>query len=241
MGQRIKWILAAGLSAMASSIFAGDTVGLQNNDPYEQFNRAVFRFNEGVDGCLLKPLARFYSVVTPSPVSKCISHFFSNIDTIPTVLNDVLQGNIYQATSDMWRLVINTTVGLVGLFDPASNMGLEPNSEDFGLTLARWGFKNSNYLVIPFLGPGTVRDQLAWPINYQFLTVYSRINPWEARYEFYLAGTIVKRAEILRYENVLEKAALDRYTFVRDAYMQHRNYQIQRNEELADPYLVVKN
>ncbi len=236
MGQCIKWVLTIIFCATTSNALAAEDV--VNNDPYEHFNRAMFRFNEGVDGCVLKPIARLYTAVTPPPVSKCIAQFFSNIDMVPTVLNDVLQGSIYQATSDTWRFAINTTVGVLGLFDPASNIGLEPNFEDLGLTFARWGFKDSNYLVIPFLGPGTVRDQLAWWPNYEYLTIYPYINPMRARYEIYFTDLVVGRAEMLRYENVLQKVALDKYTFIRDAYMQHRNYQIQRNEELGDPYLV---
>jgi phospholipid-binding lipoprotein MlaA len=116
-------------------------------------------------------------------------------------------------------------------------MGLEPNKEDFGLTLAQWGYRNSNYLVLPFLGPGTVRDQIGWPINYLFLTIYPHIYPVAERNELYLTGLVVKRAELLRYQNVLEEASLDDYTFIRNAYMQRRAYQLERNAELNNPYL----
>jgi phospholipid-binding lipoprotein MlaA len=212
-----------------------------NNDPYEHFNRAMFQFNEVVDKLILKPAATLYSKIVPKPLSKGLSNAFNNIDTIPTVINDLLQANFYQAANDFWRLALNSTVGILGFFDLASTIGLEPNKEDFGLTLAQWGYKNSNYLVLPFLGPGTVRDQIGRPINYQFFTIYPYIYPIRTRYEFYFSSFVVKRAELLHYQNVLGQASLDDYTFVRDAYMQRRTYQMQRNKELSDPYLEKNN
>jgi phospholipid-binding lipoprotein MlaA len=186
---------------------------------------------------VLRPIATLYIKIIPKPLSKGLSNFYNNIDTIPTVANDLLQANFYQGTSDAWRLTINSSIGLLGFFDFASDMGLEPNKEDFGLTLAQWGYRNSNYLVLPFLGPGTVRDQIGWPINYLFLTIYPYIYPVTQRNELYLTGLVVKRAELLRYQGVLEQASLDDYTFIRDAYMQRRTYQLERNAELNDPYL----
>ncbi len=214
---------------------------LTTHDPYERFNRVMFRFNDTLDKVVLKPVATLYTKVVPNPVSKGLSNFYNNIDTVPTVLNDILQANFYQATSDFWRLAINSTAGVLGFFDVASHLGLEYNKEDFGLTLARWGYKNSNYLVLPFMGPGTVRDQAGWMINYQYLSIYPYVYPIRTRYQIYFAGVVVHRAELLHYENVMEEAAIDKYTFVRDAYLQRRNYQIQRNEELADPYLDKSN
>lgn len=155
---------------------------------------------------------------------------------IPTIVNDILQGNFYQATSDTWRLAINTTVGVLGFFDVASNIGLEPNKEDFGLTFAHWGWTQSNYLVLPILGPGTVRDQLAWPLN-AYVTIYPFIDSDDVLYTLIALNLVVRRAELLRYENVLQQAAIDRYTFVRDAYLQRRTYQIERNTQLGNPYL----
>jgi phospholipid-binding lipoprotein MlaA len=172
----------------------------------------------------------------PKPLSKGLSNVFYNIDMIPTIINDVLQFNFYQATSDTWRFAINSTLGIAGFFDVATDMGLEPNKEDFGLTLAQWGWTHSNYLVLPILGPGTVRDQFAWPIN-TYMTIYPYIQNDNLRYGLYAGNIIVKRAELLRYENVLQEAALDRYTFVRDAYFQRRAYLIERNKQLGNPYI----
>ncbi len=218
-----------------------DSTTVVNNDPYERFNRAMFQFNEVVDRLIMKPIATLYIKIVPKPLSKGLSNFYNNIDTIPTVANDLLQANFYQGTSDAWRLAINSSVGILGFFDFATDMGLEPNKEDFGLTLAQWGYRDSNYLVLPLLGPGTVRDQIGWPINYYFLTIYPHIYPVIQRNELYLTSLVVKRAELLRYQNVLEEASLDDYTFIRDAYMQRRAYQLERNAELNDPYLEKNN
>ena len=240
-----KMMIVLVLLGMNSSVFAAidpvnnsnNSNNSNNNDPYERFNRVMFQFNSVVDLLVLKPVATLYMKLVPKPLSKGISNFYNNIDTIPTVLNDMLQANFYQGTSDAWRLAINSTIGILGFFDIASDIGLEPNKEDFGLTLAQWGYRNSNYLVLPFLGPGTTRDQIGWLINYQFLTIYPYIYPVNQRYQLYFAGVVVRRAELLRYQNVMDQASLDDYTFIRDAYMQHKTYQIERNAELNDPYL----
>lgn len=208
-----------------------------NKDPYETFNRPMFIFNDWLDRVILQPVAILYTKLVPKPLAKGISNAYNNIDTVPTILNDILQGNFYQAINDSWRLGINTTIGIGGLFDVASGIGLEPNNkQDFGLTLAQWGWVNSNYLVLPILGPGTVRDQLSVYPNY-YLSIYPYIQSDSLEYGLFLGSMIVKRAEILHYQNVFEQAALDKYTFVRDAYLQRRAYLIERNKQLGNPYL----
>jgi len=213
-------------------ISAGEPV-----DPYEPFNRVMFRFNDTVDKVLLKPLATLYLAIVPKPAVTGIRNFFSNVDTLPTIPNDILQGNFYQGIRDTWRLLINTTVGLLGFFDPATHIGLGPNKEDFGLTLAQWGYHHSGYLVIPFLGPTTTRDLIGFPIDYYFFSIYPHINPTRTRYELYGLGVLSRRAELLSYENVMEQAAIDRYVFMRDAWMQRRAWLINRNKELGNPYI----
>jgi phospholipid-binding lipoprotein MlaA len=210
-------------------------------DPYEKFNRVMFRFNDLIDKIIFKPVAKLYNKIVPTPIVKGISHMFSNIDTIPTIANDILQFNLYQATSDTWRLALNSTVGIGGFFDIATGMGLESNYEDLGLTFARWGWKNSNYLVVPFLGPSTVRDGIAWPIDYQLFTIYPYIRDVRDRYILYGFSLVSKRAELLRFQSVMEQAAIDRYAFLRDAYTQRRAYLIDRNERLGDPYIEKNN
>ncbi len=206
-------------------------------DPYQPFNRVMYNFNDFLDHAILKPVATFYNTVLPKPVVKGITNFFANIDTIPTVANDVLQLNIYQTANDAWRLLINSTVGILGFFDVASDIGLDPNKEDFGLTLARWGYKNSDYLVLPFFGPSTPRDAIGLPVDYYVFSIYPHIYPVADRYALYGLGVVSRRADLLSFENVMQQAAIDKYVFVRDAYMQRRAYLIQRNRELADPYI----
>lgn len=220
---------------------AADTRTVNPVDPYEPFNRVMFNFNDFIDKAILKPVATAYNKVIPKFIAKGINNMFSNIDTIPTVINDVLQINFYQAASDAWRFAVNSTIGIAGFFDVAQHVGLEPNAEDFGLTLARWGWKDSNYLVLPFLGPTTVRDGIAWPINYEYMTIYPYIYPVSTRYSIYGLSLVSKRAELLRFGDVMDQAALDRYVFMRDAYLQSRAYRIERNEQLGDPYLVKSN
>ncbi|MDA8561483.1 VacJ family lipoprotein [Gammaproteobacteria bacterium] len=220
------------------SVIADDSEYVTNEDPYETFNRPMFVFNDWLDKLILKPASTIYTRITPKPLSKGLGNIFNNIDTVPTIINDLLQANFYQAINDTWRLVINSTIGIAGFFDVASQIGLEPNNkQDLGLTLARWGWVDSGYLVLPFLGPGTVRDQLTVYPNY-FLSIYPQVNSRNVEYGLLAASIIVKRAEILRYQNVLEQAAFDRYTFVKNAYLQRRSYLIGRNKELDNPYFL---
>jgi phospholipid-binding lipoprotein MlaA len=221
-----------------TAVFADEPERVVNpQDPYEPFNRVMFRFNDLVDKFIMRPIARIYNTVIPAPIVKGLSHVFSNIDNVTTVANDILQFNFYQATSDAWRVAINSTIGIGGFFDVATEMGLESNYEDLGLTFARWGWKNSNYLVLPFLGPTSVRDGIAWPIDYEYLTVYPYIRTVSVRYWIYGTSLVSKRAELLRFQNVMEQAAIDRYAFLRDAYKQRRAYMIDRNQRLGDPYM----
>lgn len=206
-------------------------------DPYEPFNRVMYNFNDFLDNAILKPVAKFYNNVMPKPLSKGIKNIYNNIDTVPTVVNDALQGNAYQTANDGWRLVINSTVGLLGFFDVANQMGLEPNQEDFGLTLAQWGYTDSNYLVLPFFGPSTPRDAIGLPVDYYLFSIYPYIKPVIRRNAIYGLGVVARRADLLSFQNVFEQASIDKYAFLRDAYLQRRAYRIQRNKELGDPYL----
>lgn len=209
-------------------------------DPWEKINRKTFAFNDALDTHMLVPVAKIYNKIMPKPLSKGIYNIFSNLNNFPTISNDILQGNFYQATSDTWRFIINSTAGIGGLFDAAENVGLENNSEDFGLTLARWGYKNSNYLVLPFFGPSTLRDSFGMPVDYLLFNPYDwTITNMRARYTIYALGIVSKRAQLLQYQNFYNQFALDRYTFVRNAYMQQRRNAIERNQQLSDPYFSI--
>jgi len=203
------------------------STGKNSKDPLEGFNRAMFNFNDKVDMVALTPAAAAYKKVTPSIVQTGIGNFFSNIHDIPTALNNVLQARINDAASDFGRVLMNTLVGLGGTVDIASHVGLPKHDQDFGQTLGRWGIQSGPYLVLPLFGPRTVGDAIAKPVDLE-------ADPWSHKYpvRWRNAGTAIRvvdaRAYVLDSTNLLENAALDRYEFLRDAYMQHRQSEIYR-------------
>ena len=207
--------------------------GNNSEDPYEHFNRSMFAFNEQLDRIILKPLASLYNKIIPKPLNQGVHNFFNNINTLPTIANDILQFHFYQMMNDSWRLAVNTTVGIGGLFDIASRINLQPYSNDFGLTLARWGYHNSSYFVLPFFGSTTVRDGVGLPIDYLAFSIYPHIYPKRARYALYGLGVIDRRAQLLKVEPVLEEIAIDKYVFARNAYLQRRTYQMEENQQLG--------
>ncbi|OGT63266.1 MAG: hypothetical protein A3E85_06150 [Gammaproteobacteria bacterium RIFCSPHIGHO2_12_FULL_45_12] len=207
-------------------------------DPLEKFNRGMFAFNEKLDAWVLKPVATFYNKIMPKPLNMGVSNFFNNLATVPTVANDILQFHFHQMANDLWRLGINTTIGIGGLFDIAQRMQLQPYSNDFGLTLAYWGYENSNYLVLPFFGPRTVRDGIGLPVDYFVFSVYPYIEPPSLRYQLFGLWVIDTRAQLLQFQSVLEAAAVDKYVFIRNAYLQRRAYQISQNQQLGTPEAV---
>ncbi len=201
-------------------------------DPFESLNRQSFQFNEDFDRVFFKPVAEVYQKIMPWPVRNGVSNFFSNLNEIPTVGNDLLQVNPYQALQDSWRFAINSTVGIGGILDVATKLGLPKHTQDFGLTLARWGWKESAYVVLPFIGPSTVRDTFGWPINYYGMTVFPWID-WQYRYPILTLDVVNYRASLLSAEDVVETAALDPYVFFRDAYLQRRAKFIAHNDDTA--------
>lgn len=205
-------------------------------DPFEQYNRFMFTVNDKADIYILKPVAKAYNKVLPTFITNRVTNFFNNIDEIPTVVNDLLQANPGQAILDTSRFIINSTVGILGLFDPASRIGLTQHNEDFGLTLARWGYKNSNYFVIPLFGPSTIRDTLGFGVDWLALNpMPSFVEDHNSRIALYGLRYVNKRAALLRFQNVMQQAALDRYIFVRNVYLQRRNNVIQQNENPLPP------
>ena len=200
-------------------------------DNFPAFNHAMFTFNDAFDNYFWQPLAKFYNFIMPAPLNLGIHNAFQNIRTIPTIVNDVLQIHLCSALHDTWRFGINTTVGIGGLFDVASAMQLKNYTNDFGLTLTRWGYTHSSYLVLPFFGPFTIRDGAGFFIDYFAFSIYPYIHPTSLRYEVYTLGAIDRRANNLQFQNVVEEAALDKYIFMRNAYFQHRAYEIKNNEE----------
>lgn len=202
-----------------------------NADPYEKFNRAMFGMNDKLDHWFLHPIAKGYDTVTPSPIRKGVTNFFDNIDMLTTIPNDLLQGKTAYFTADTWRFILNTTLGIGGLFDIATRVGLPKHHEDFGMTLAYWGgadgLKPQPYLVLPLLGSSTTRDAFgkipnaaSWPFNY--------MDPQYYNYGAIALNVVSKRADLLPADKLVQDS-FDPYIFVRSAYLQSRNREIEKN------------
>ena len=196
------------------------TMNTSKNDPLEPMNRAIFGFNEIVDDNILKPVAKTYKYITPDPIETGVSNFFSNVGEVSTITNDVLQLKFSQAAYDLARFSINTTIGILGIFDVASSMGFKKNKEDFGQTLGYWGLPQGPYLVIPFFGPSSIRDAPGLYADMQISPAEQLHNKEE------LAFTTLKivdiRARLLRATKILDTAAKDKYIFIRESYLQQR-------------------
>ena len=203
----------------------------EDRDPWEGFNRAMFRFNDTADRWFLKPAAVSYRQVTPMFMQTGISNFFSNLHEINNILNDVLQWKWGQAGNDTGRFLVNSTVGLVGLFDVAQHMGLErSDGEDFGQTLAVWGMSSGPYLVVPFLGPSTVRDAPAEVVQW-YTNPLSYLDDNAVENTLKSVDVIQIRASLLQAETLLQG---DRYVLMRDAYLQRREFLINDGEQEDD-------
>jgi len=185
-------------------------------------NRAVFAFNDGADKYLLTPVAKGYRAVLPGFVRTGISNFFSNLEDVWVSVNDLLQGKFQEGWEDIGRVIFNTTFGIAGLFDFASDVGLPKRTEDFGQTLGYWGVGSGPYLVIPLFGPSTVRDSVGLLVDGRADLVYRLVDDVPLRNSLYATRAISNRANLLDASSVLEQAALDRYAFVRDAWLQRR-------------------
>jgi len=227
----IHWLggvcMAAALSGCAST---GEDSNPQ--DPWEGFNRGVYQFNDTLDRYALKPIAQGYDTVTPDPVQDGVGNFFSNLGEIRTVLNSILQWQWGNAGTASGRFLTNTILGVGGVFDPATRMGLNENEEDFGQTLGVWGFDSGPYLVLPILGPSTVRDTSGLPADlYTYPITYIEDDKW--RYGLTFLRFVDLRAGLLEQEKLIQG---DRYSFIRDAYLQRRQFEVTNGETGADPF-----
>ncbi len=220
-----RWLMVVG--AASSALLAGCAVNHSNpQDPYESYNRKVFKFNRGVDKVVYRPVAVVYTTVLPTFARRGVSNFLSNVAEVPTIGNDILQANPLWALSDIGRLVINTTVGIGGLFDVATRAGLEKHDQDFGLTLARWGYTKSSYLLIPFFPPSTVRDLIGTGGDYA-TSVWTYVRPDWIGWTAYGVTLVDKRASFLDSDKLVDQA-FDPYIFVRDAYLQNRQHKLSK-------------
>jgi len=220
---------------IALSIIAAFMLSATNNvtadekdDPLEPINRVIFEFNEVIDDNILEPVAKGYKYVTPDPVEKGVSNFFSNLGEINTIANDLLQLKFQQAAKDSLRFFVNSTIGVLGIFDVATPLGLSKNKEDFGQTLGFWGVPNGPYLVLPFLGPSTFRDAPGTLVDYELSPIEQLHH--EERQALRLINIVETRAKLLRATKILDTAAKDKYIFIRESYLQKRESLVRDGE-----------
>jgi phospholipid-binding lipoprotein MlaA len=223
------------IAAMLAGLGGCATVKTQltARDPWEPVNRGVSQFNDGIDSILLKPVARLYQSHVPPLVRTGVANVFGNLSDAWSTVNNLLQFKLQNAEESFARFHINTMFGVFGIFDVASELNIDRHTEDFGQTLGHWGVPTGPYVVLPLLGPSTLRDTAALPIDRR-LDLVQRIDPAAARNTAYTLRAIDRRASLLRVTDVVEEAALDRYSFVRDSYLQRRRAQISEGEE-EDP------
>ena len=202
------------------------------DDPWEGFNRKVFAFNDVLDRYALKPVAKGYRTITPDPVETGVGNFFSNLGEVRTALNSVLQGKPANAGLATSRFLINSTVGIGGLLDYATLMEITADKEDFGQTLAVWGWDDSRYLVLPFFGPSTLRDTTGLPADIAAYPV-TYVEDDTVRISLTALNLIDTRAGLLDQEKLIRG---DRYRFIRDAYLQSRQFEVRDGELGDDPF-----
>ncbi len=209
--------------AAAVLLFASGcaTTGGEARDPFEGFNRSMYGFNQAIDEAVVKPVATAYKNTLPDLVQTGVRNFFSNLADIFISVNNLLQGKVVDAANDGMRFAVNSTIGGFGLLDWASEMGLEKHNEDFGQTFGRWGAGDGPYIVWPILGSSTVRDSAGGVIDIWADPVGNH-RPIAPRNAMYVTRAIGKRADLLDASRILEEAALDKYVFERDAYLQRR-------------------
>jgi phospholipid-binding lipoprotein MlaA len=194
-------------------------------DPWEGYNRSMFTVNDALDQAVLKPVAETYVKVVPAFAQEGVNNFFGNLEDLSNGINNILQGKVTDGFSDFARLAVNTVFGIAGLWDVATPMGLEKHNEDFGQTLGTWGMPAGPYFIIPFLGPSSVRDAPARYVDPRFF--YNRgIEEIALRNTLFVTDVIRSRANVMKAEKVLDEAALDKYSFVRDAWLQRRQNQV---------------
>lgn len=222
---QIKMITTA--MVLLASLFVA---GCATQDPLEGMNRGIYKFNDMADKAVIKPVAKTYKTVTPSPLRKGVNNFFSNLGMLTTIVNDLLQLKFAHAFTDTGRFVINSTFGVLGVMDVASMDGIERRREDFGQTLGHWGVGTGPYLVLPFLGASNLRDFAGLVVDTATsdpITYTHNIGEIRLHNQIRTAQFINLRTELLVAGDLVNEASLDPYAFVRDAYLQRRASQVQ--------------
>jgi phospholipid-binding lipoprotein MlaA len=224
VAQSSRWSRVALALAMTAAASGCATSG-NPKDPYEGFNRKMFAFNDAIDQAALKPAATVYKNVLPSFVQTGVSNFFGNMADAWSGVNNLLQGKGHDGMSDITRFAVNSTIGLLGILDVASEAGLQKHNEDFGQTLGAWGVSPGPYLMLPLLGPSTVRDTAALPLDF-LADPWAYKEPVGWRNVGIAVRAVDQRAAVLDASNLMEEAALDRYEFIRDGFLQRRQSRI---------------
>ena len=236
-----NWIPRAAtgmLLLMLSACATVDPEYADPRDPLESFNRAMFTFNDNLDKYVAKPLAQGYQKITPEPIDRGITNFFANLDEVGTILNNALQLKFKDAFSDLGRLTVNSTLGLLGFIDVASDMGLEKHYEDFGQTLGAWGMGSGPYLVLPVIGPSSGRDAVGFAADWFTNPLYYVVEDTGVSWGLYIVRFVDRRAGLLKTTDILETAALDPYAFMRESYLQNRQNQVyDGNPPLEDVFI----
>lgn len=228
-------IIGALLAGCASTAPDGTRYGQNPQDPLESYNRSMYQFNDSLDRAVLKPVATAYTNNVPEMVRSGVSNFFSNLGDAWSFANNSLQLKGEPAMSSFFRFAVNTTFGLGGFLDVASEMRLERYKQDFGLTLEHWGVPSGPYLVLPLLGPSTIRDTAALPVE-TYGNLANHLSPKSHRYALYGLRVIDTRSGLLQASNLLDTAALDPYSMTRDVYLNLRNPSLRGDGTLDDDY-----
>ena len=216
---------------MSLLLFSSFISSEEVSDPFEDINRLTFEINETLDKVIARPTANFYSKF-PTPIKKGVTNLFDNLEEINTSVNQALQGKPLTALNDISRFVINSTIGIAGIFDVATAMGLKRHEEDFGQTLAVWGVPTGPYVMLPVLGPHTVRDLLGRPVS-SFLSVTFHMTESDVNFGLNMIDALETRERLLEVESLLSG---DKYYFVRDSYIQYLDYEIKDGINVQDDF-----
>lgn len=234
---------------LALTVLAAGCASVPNpspNDPWEGYNRSMYAFNDTVDRAVLKPVAKGYTAITPQPVRTCVHNIFNNVGDVWSALNSFLQGRVPDGINTVGRVLFNSTMGLGGCIDVASMNGSKRIANDFGVTLGVWGFKPGPYLVLPFIGPSTLRDgagvATSFATGVSYYSPVFEIDNIPLRNSILGLSVVDLRASYLDADDLINRTALDKYSFIRDAYLQRRKALIQgMNVDAEDPNYLIKD
>ena len=229
-----RYVRSLVLAAAVTVLTGGCATTANGKDPIEGFNRAVFAFNEGLDSVVIRPVAKGYEFVTPDFVRTGVGNFFGNIADALIAVNNLLQGKGIEAASDAGRFFVNSTVGILGLFDVATEWGMEKHEEDFGQTFGRWGMDTGAYVVLPLFGPRNVRDGVGLVFDMAADPVGHVSDP-SSRNALTVLRLVNDRAGLLPADKIIDEAALDKYSYLRDAYLQRRRNLVFDGRPPKDP------